>query len=164
MARKNAVISQTVYQDCIVKCQIPVPRKNRNGHGFHYPTYPELRTVEVLQRGPAIGYLVAKRKDNFVVIGWAAFNHNDRKFSKKMGREIATARMNGRKTFTFSERYYDTRIGASAVRNKKISLEGSEIPAYMEDSIESFHVRCAKYFNVKPVQIVLADELALIKG
>lgn len=161
MARSISTISEVVHQETIVECKLPILQESNKDGTFFFPRYPRLETTKVLQRGPAIGYLIAKKHKGTIVIGWSAFNHNDKQFNRPTGRAIALARLNGRKTYKLERKEYDKRIQSVVSHYTTIKLNDAP-PTYMVDAIKRFRNRAATYFGVARADVVLSNEFHLV--
>jgi hypothetical protein len=139
---------ETVYANRLVTAHIVIPGKGR---------FPNLQKVQVPQRGPVEGIMVAvKNDDGSISIGWSEFNPEDKTFNRKIGKEIALCRAMGiQKDIPIMTRKFDkaTQKPYDAVK-MTLRVDLNQAPnRRMAKALAGFERRAARYFKVEKCNV-----------
>ena len=86
-----------------------------------------------------------------IKMGWSYFNQNDKYFTRKAGREIAIARLNGVSAeITVREEKTVNVRGDLMIARPKVTVKvqpNDNIPRLVEKALDGFERRCKRYFR-----------------
>jgi len=144
-------LTETVYRERTISALIATPVKGSR--------YPSLRKIDVLQRGEAVGIMVAIKKDDGTVsVGWSEFNHRDKAFNRKIGKEIAVSRAMGiEKDITIPTKMWQGAKGNRSQVDYTIVLPvklNSSPSRLMANALQGFERRASRYFKVNDANVI----------